>query len=75
MTRFSSSSEQARRLWAKSGDGFGHGVLAHLLDVAAVAESILQHEPDSSLDWAAKTLGVERQRLLYQQEVSKGLPE
>ena len=46
MKGFSSLSDQARRLWAKSGDGFGHGVLAHLLDVAAVAESMLQHEPE-----------------------------
>ena len=50
-------------LWAKSGDGFGHGVLAHLLDVAAVAESLLQHEPESSLDWAAQALGLERQHV------------
>ncbi|WPC04513.1 CRISPR-associated helicase Cas3' [Pseudomonas benzenivorans] len=60
MKGFSSLSDQARRLWAKSGDGFGHGVLAHLLDVAAVAESLLRHEPESSLDWAAQALGLER---------------
>lgn len=60
LKQFSSLSDQARRLWAKSGDGFGHGVLAHLLDVAAVAESMLQHEPESSLDWAAQALGLER---------------
>jgi CRISPR-associated endonuclease/helicase Cas3 len=51
---------QARRLWAKSGDHFGHEVLAHLLDVAAVAETILQHEPRSTLDWAARAMGLER---------------
>ena len=61
--RFSSLSDCARRLWAKSGDGFGHGVLAHLLDVAAVAESIFQHEPESSLDWAAQALGVRREHV------------
>lgn len=59
MTGFSSLSDQARRVWAKSGESFGHGVLAHLLDVAAVAESILQHEPTSSLGWAAQALGLE----------------
>ncbi|WP_028241746.1 CRISPR-associated helicase/endonuclease Cas3 [Stutzerimonas azotifigens] len=63
MKGFSDLSDQARRLWAKSGEGFGHGVLAHLLDVAAVAESILRHEPDSSLDWASRGLGLERQHV------------
>lgn len=63
MNGFSSLSDQARRLWAKSGDGFGHGVLAHLLDVAAVAESILEHEPATSLDWAARALGVQREQV------------
>lgn len=60
MKGFSDLSDQARRLWAKSGDGFGHGVLAHLLDVAAVAERMLAHEPAGSLDWAAQALGIER---------------
>lgn len=63
MTRFSTLSARARVLWAKSGDGFGHGVLAHLLDVAAVAETLLQQEPASSLDWAAQILGLERQHV------------
>lgn len=63
MKGFSSLSDRARRLWAKSGDGFGHGVLAHLLDVAAVAESILEHEPATSLDWAARALGVQREQV------------
>ncbi|WP_341352788.1 HD domain-containing protein [Phytopseudomonas daroniae] len=49
MKGFSGLSDQARRLWAKSGEGFGHGVLAHLLDVAAVAGRMLAHEPVSSL--------------------------
>ncbi|MFC5697826.1 CRISPR-associated helicase Cas3' [Pseudomonas sp. GCM10022186] len=64
VARFSELSGQARRLWAKSGEGFGHGVLAHLLDVAAVAECILQREPASSLDWAAQVLGLERQHVV-----------
>lgn len=61
MKGFADLSEQARRLWAKSGDGFGHGVLAHLLDVAAVAERMLAHEPPSTMDWAAQALGLERE--------------
>lgn len=63
MKGFADLSEQARRLWAKSGDGFGHGVLAHLLDVAAVAERMLAHEPPSTLDWAAQALGLEREHV------------
>ncbi|SUD58830.1 CRISPR-associated helicase Cas3 family protein [Ectopseudomonas oleovorans] len=63
MKGFADLSEQARRLWAKSDDGFGHGVLAHLLDVAAVAERMLAHEPPSTLDWAAQALGLEREHV------------
>lgn len=63
MKGFADLSEQARCLWAKSGDGFGHGVLAHLLDVAAVAERMLAHEPPSTLDWAAQVLGLEREHV------------
>ncbi|HLD64934.1 MAG TPA: CRISPR-associated helicase Cas3', partial [Pseudomonas sp.] len=61
---FSELNARTRVIWAKSGERVGHGLLAHLLDVAAVAETILQHEPASSLDWAAQALGVERQHLL-----------
>lgn len=63
MKGFTDLSDQARRLWAKSGDGFGHGVLAHLLDVAAVAERMLAHEPPSTLVWAAQALGLEREQV------------
>lgn len=63
MKGFADLSEQARRLWAKSDDGFGHGVLAHLLDVAAVAERMLAHEPPSTLDWVAQALGLEREHV------------
>lgn len=63
MKGFADLSDQARRLWAKSGDGFGHGVLAHLLDVAAVAERMLAHEPASTLDWAAQVLGLDREHV------------
>ncbi|WPP45712.1 CRISPR-associated helicase Cas3' [Pseudomonas sp. AN-1] len=57
---FSAFPPHARALWAKSGDPVGHGLLAHMLDVAAVAEVLLEHEPESSLDWAAQALGLER---------------
>ncbi len=60
MKGFSDLGDPARRLWAKSGEGFGHGVLAHLLDVAAVAERMLAHEPASTLEWASRALGLER---------------
>lgn len=36
----------------------GHGLLAHLLDVAAVALTVLEHEPRSSRRWAAEALGL-----------------
>ncbi|MFO1322348.1 MAG: CRISPR-associated helicase Cas3' [Burkholderiales bacterium] len=49
----------ARCLWAKSGDSQGHGLLAHMLDVAAVAESILRREPRSTVEWAADRFGLD----------------
>lgn len=33
-------------------------MLAHLLDVAAVALTVLEHEPRSSRRWAAEALGL-----------------
>ncbi|WP_308363663.1 MULTISPECIES: CRISPR-associated helicase Cas3' [unclassified Microbulbifer] len=58
LARFSELPDPARRVWAKSGEGYGHGLLAHLLDVAAVAEAILMREPESSRRWAAQALGL-----------------
>lgn len=55
---FSSLSPAARSIWAKSGANRGHGLLAHLLDVAAVVEAILEREPKSSREWAAAQFGV-----------------
>lgn len=61
---FSSLPDQARLIWAKSASDDdpvrGHGLLAHMLDVAAVAERILQREPPSTLDWICQSLGVDR---------------
>ncbi|TBV04966.1 CRISPR-associated helicase Cas3' [Stutzerimonas kirkiae] len=56
---FSALSAPAHAIWAKSGDDAGHGLLAHLLDVAAVVETQLELEPGSTSNWAAAALGVE----------------
>lgn len=56
---FSSLDGAARSLWAKSGESNGHGVLAHLLDVAAVVETLLLREPESTRRWAAAQQGLE----------------
>lgn len=58
MTLFSSLPGAVRALWAKSGELTGHGLLAHMLDVAAVAETILSREPASSLTWISQQLGL-----------------
>lgn len=47
-------------LWAKSGEPDGHPLLLHMLDVAAVAETLLGRESDSTLAWAAFQFGFER---------------
>lgn len=57
-TTFSDLSPAARVLWAKSGEIHGHGLLAHLLDVAAVAERIVAREPPSSCGLMAEGLGL-----------------
>ncbi|MDW8426848.1 MAG: CRISPR-associated helicase Cas3', partial [Meiothermus sp.] len=50
-----------KALWAKSGiDGhMGHPVIAHLLDVAASANAILELEPDSTRQRYAEDFGLE----------------
>jgi CRISPR-associated endonuclease/helicase Cas3 len=64
-SRFEDLPPAALSIWAKSGDDgqLGQGLLAHMLDVAAVAESILHREPSATMDWAAKQLQVERTEL------------
>lgn len=48
-----------RCIWAKSSDdGSGHGLLAHMLDVAAVTEVMLTREPPASLRMCAQSLGL-----------------
>lgn len=56
---FSALSAAARGLWAKSGEPTGHGLLAHLLDVAAVVERLLAIEPPSTRQWAATAFGLD----------------
>ncbi len=56
---FSQLSEGARLLWAKSGEPQGHGLLAHMLDVAAAAEVLLQHEPRSTVKSMAKQFSLD----------------
>ncbi|WP_353180572.1 CRISPR-associated helicase Cas3' [Salinisphaera sp. T5B8] len=61
---FSALSPQARSIWSKSAadeESAGHNLLAHMLDVAAVVETLLQHEPLTSLDWASRALGLPRE--------------
>jgi len=60
--RLADLSRAARALWAKSGDPIGHGLLAHLLDVAAVAEAILRRESPQTQAWAATALGLPQER-------------
>lgn len=54
---YSHLSPATRLLWAKSGDPQGHGLLAHMLDVAAVVEAILAREPQTTRQWAGQALG------------------
>lgn len=55
---FSSLDLRVRSLWAKSGDGYGHGLLAHMLDVAATTELLLEREPSTTRDWAEQSFGL-----------------
>ncbi|RMH53441.1 MAG: CRISPR-associated helicase Cas3' [Deinococcus-Thermus bacterium] len=55
-------SERAKALWAKSDrdkdQGRWHPLIAHLLDVAACAEAILEREPKRTLELYAQDLGL-----------------
>lgn len=55
---FSTLPPQAAVLWAKSGDEQGHPLLAHMLDVAAVAEAILELEPATTHQHLAAQFGL-----------------
>lgn len=47
-----------RVIWAKSGEPHGHGLLAHMLDVAAVAEAIVRRESPQTRAWSANAFGL-----------------
>ena len=59
--KFSSVDSKVRALWAKSGEFQGHSLLAHMLDVAAVAEVLLEREPAQTRRLAAQWLDVSPQ--------------
>ena len=61
--KFSELSPGSRAIWAKSAPAASHGLLAHLLDVAAVAEALLSLEPGASRRWIAAGLGLEDLRV------------
>lgn len=63
MYGFANLDGAARGMWAKSGDSNGHGLLAHLLDVAAVVETLLSFEPESTRQWAASALGLQSRQV------------
>ena len=56
--RFDDLSSSARVLWAKSGESSGHRLLAHMLDVAAVAEAIVLRESLRTREWIASAFGL-----------------
>jgi CRISPR-associated endonuclease/helicase Cas3 len=58
---FSSLDSKVRSLWAKSGESQGHSLLAHMLDVAAVAEVLLEREPAQTRRLAVQWLDVSPQ--------------
>lgn len=58
LQRFDELTTPCRAIWAKSGESSGHGLLAHMLDVAAVAEIIMRRESVQTLTWAARAFGL-----------------
>lgn len=57
-TPFRALTGGTRSIWAKSGTSEGHGLLTHMLDVAAVTEVLLSREPSSTHRWAARGFGL-----------------
>lgn len=56
---FSDLSRAARVVWAKSGDVCAHSLIAHMLDVSAVAAEILALEPAATQKWIERETGVD----------------
>jgi len=71
--RFSDLAPAARTIWAKSGDGAGHGLIAHLLDVAATVEALLSFEPATTRRWAADAFGLSEGNCIQWLASSAGL--
>lgn len=57
-SHFSQLSPACRAIWAKSGTPSGHGLLAHMLDVAAAAEVLILRESSKTREWAANAFGI-----------------
>lgn len=70
---FSTLPPAVRVLWAKSGEGRGHPLLAHMLDVAAVAEAILELEPAATHEFLAKHFGLSVDAIIRWLAVLAGL--
>lgn len=58
ISHFSQLSPACRAIWAKSGISSGHGLLAHMLDVAAAAEALIFRESSKTREWAANAFGI-----------------
>lgn len=52
-----------RTLWVKSRNLNGHGLLAHMLDVASEAETTLKLEPPNTRNGAATVFGIDSQQV------------
>lgn len=58
MLKFSDLPNATTAIWAKSDQLSGHGLLAHMLDVAAVAEALLRRESAQTQSWVASSFGL-----------------
>lgn len=56
--KFSDLPNATTAIWAKSDQLSGHGLLAHMLDVAAVTEALLSRESTQTQAWAAFSFGL-----------------
>ena len=58
MTCFNELPKTVNALWAKTLDKKSYSILCHMLDVAAVAEVILDKESPSTIKWVANKFGL-----------------
>jgi CRISPR-associated endonuclease/helicase Cas3 len=61
---FSDLNPAAKVLWAKSGGQGGHGLLAHMLDVAAMADVLLELESERTRLWVSEAFGLPPQHVI-----------